>query len=51
VDVRLGDSGAPMFYGNKAMGIMVLQDLDAGSHVDASGATVWDKSMFNQVRR
>jgi hypothetical protein len=50
VDVRLGDSGAPMFYGNKAMGIMVLQDLDAGSHVDANGATVWDFSMFNQVR-
>ena len=48
VDVRLGDSGGPMFYGNKAMGIIALQ---AGTGVqDPNGVWVWPKLMFNQIR-
>ena len=49
VDVRLGDSGGPMFYGGKAMGIVALQDGTA--KLDPDGVTwVWPRLMFSQIR-
>ena len=43
VDVRLGDSGGPMFYGNKAMGITVLV---SGAPVNG----VYPNQLYSQIR-
>ena len=49
VDVRSGDSGGPMFYGNKAMGIVSL--VNGAPHKDPDGVTdVYPNLMFSQIR-
>ena len=46
IQVRLGDSGGPVFYGNKAMGVIGLVN---GTHHDPPDEH-WDALMFSQVR-
>ncbi len=46
VDVRRGDSGGPMFYGNRACGVISLV---AGS-VIGSNPTVWSELIDSQIR-
>ncbi len=46
VDVRRGDSGGPMFYGNRACGVISLV---AGS-VIGSNPTVWSELIYSQIR-
>lgn len=46
VDVRLGDSGGPMFYGNKAMGVVSL--VNGNHHLPPDEH--WDNLMFSQIR-
>ncbi len=48
VDVRLGDSGGPMFYGHQAMGIISL--VNGTKHTDANGVEWWENLMFSQIR-
>ncbi len=48
IDVREGDSGGPIFYGNKAMGVTSLRN--GNWRVDTNGIKVWENLMFTQIR-
>ena len=48
VDVRSGDSGGPMFYGNKAMGVISL--VNGPQHTGADGVPYNENLMFTQIR-
>jgi hypothetical protein len=48
IKVRLGDSGGPIFYGNKAIGVTSV--VNGTHHVDSNGVEWWDSLMFNEVR-
>jgi hypothetical protein len=48
VDVRLGDSGGPTFYGKMAMGIISL--VNGPKHTDSNGVDYWENLMFSQIR-
>lgn len=47
VDVRQGDSGGPMFYGNKLMGVTSLVN---GTHHKTASDEWWENLMFSQIR-